>query len=157
MRNWVKGLGVTLLVSAVACSSSSGGGSVTRVAGNKMLMTSDDRGYRADLHGYAQLRESQHLESGCVQAGRVHGGGGGAGVQLVRSTRTTRPAVSQPAARVRPCHRQYVDVGDCTVDGLRRRHGRGAFAAVPTCASCGVDRTDGGTGEPRRPPRAAPR
>jgi hypothetical protein len=39
MRNWVKGLGVTLLVSAVACSSSGGGGSVTGVAGNKTLMT----------------------------------------------------------------------------------------------------------------------
>jgi hypothetical protein len=39
MRNWVKGLGVTLLVSAVACSSSGGGGSVTSVPGSKSLAT----------------------------------------------------------------------------------------------------------------------
>jgi len=40
MRIWVKGLGVTLLVSAVACSSGSGGGgSVTSVPGNTSLAT----------------------------------------------------------------------------------------------------------------------
>jgi hypothetical protein len=40
MRIWVKGLGVTLLVSAVACGSSSGGGgSVTSVPGNTGLAT----------------------------------------------------------------------------------------------------------------------
>jgi hypothetical protein len=39
MRNWVKGLGVTLLVSAVACSSSSGGGSVTSIPGSTGLAT----------------------------------------------------------------------------------------------------------------------
>jgi hypothetical protein len=40
MRIWVKGLGVTLLVSAVACSSSGGGGgSVTSIPGSTALNT----------------------------------------------------------------------------------------------------------------------
>ena len=167
MRIWVKGLGVTLLVSAVACSSGSGGGgSVTSVPGNTSLATlTPAQATQICTDSTAYASRSISKSDACKLVGFITVATGVA----FGSVTTDQMAQTTCQAAVDSCNNSSSDAGatgncsigdtstcaatatvseysTCITDSVNAT--KSSLASIPACSSITLAslRADGGTG-----------